>query len=355
MIQINEEDKNLLEKNRWKAAKHYSLTHQQLSWVYDKKLFKLWVPKSFGGLEMDFLEGLHTIENLAYEDGSLAWTVTLCSGANLFIGFIDESQHTLFNDREICLGGSGFNSGVAEKNEKGYRIKGEWKYATGAHHLTHFTLVAEIWQNKKPVLDKNGKIKTAAFFVDKKDVEIIEDWQTFGLESTASHSFTVDNVQVDKHREFHIEVDQIRIDHPLYSIPFAFFAEATLLVNYIGMFRKFLDLTEVSFTRRPVRRKVKTESSKKAEVLNAIKRKFNEDSEEYFDLVENIWEQKTYGEEICIKSNNLAKEIVRFIKEKTAFLIPYCGIYAAQIDSEINSVFRNIFTASQHSLLLKEI
>lgn len=355
MIRINEKEKNILEENRLKAAKYYSLTDEQLNWVYDKKLFKLWVPKSFGGLEMDFVEGLRTLESLAYEDGSLAWTVTLCSGANLFIGFVDESQHTLFNDREICLGGSGFNSGIAEKDEKGYRIKGEWKYATGAHHLTHFTLVAEIWQNEKPVLDNNGKIKTAAFFVDKEDVKIIEDWQTFGLESTASHSFAVDNVQVDKGREFHIAIDQRSIDHPLYSIPFAFFAEATLLVNYIGMFRKFLDLTEISFTRYPVRRKVKEEPSKKTEVLNAIKRKFNEQSEEYFGLVEKMWREKIYAEETCMKSNHLAKEIVRFIKEKSAFLIPYCGIYAAQKDSEINSVFRNIFTASQHSLLLKEI
>lgn len=355
MILIDEKDRALLERNRILAAQNYGLTPEQLGWIYERKLFKLWVPEKFDGLEADFLEGIKTLEQLAYEDGSLAWTVTLCSGANLFVGYINSQEQKVFQDKKVCLGGSGFNSGIAQKNEMGYRITGEWKYATGAHHLTHFTLVAELWEEDKPLLDKNGRIRTSAFFVDANQVQIIEDWKTFGLESTASHSFSVENAEVESSREFHIDVNKKTIDLPLFDIPFSLFAEATLLANYIGMFRKFLDLVHFSFSRLPSKRKMREATDDKLLALETIKTQFEEDVKTYYEKISILWTDKKYEEKDCEKSNMLAKDIVVFIKEKTAFLFPYCGIYAAQHDTELNSVFRNIFTASQHNLLLRSL
>ena len=352
MMLIDEKDRVLLERNRIPSAQNYSLTPEQLEWIYARKLFKLWVPEEFDGLEADFLEGIKILEKLAYEDGSLAWTVTLCSGANLFVGYINPQMQKIFREEKVCLGGSGFNSGIAKKNGTGYRISGEWKYATGAHHLTHFTLVAELWEEDKPLLDKNGRIRTAAFFVDANQVQIIEDWKTFGLESTASHSFSVENAEVNGNREFYIDMDKKTVDLPLFDIPFSLFAEATLLVNYMGMFRKFLDLVHFSFSRHPSKRKMRGTVVDKLDVLEAIRAQFEESVNTYYEKVSTLWSHKKYGETDCEESNVLAKDVVAFIKEKTAFLFPYCGIYAAQHETELNSVFRNIFTASQHNLLL---
>ncbi len=61
---------------------------RQLSLIYEYKWFKLFVPRSQGGLELSLPEGLRLEEGLAWADGSLGWTVTLCGGANWFIGFI---------------------------------------------------------------------------------------------------------------------------------------------------------------------------------------------------------------------------------------------------------------------------
>lgn len=351
-MRIDEKDRALLERNRLLAAQNYSLTTEQLEWIYERKLFKLWVPKEFDGLEADFIDGIKTLEKLAYEDGSLAWTVTLCSGANLFVGYVDPKVHKLFLDEKICLGGSGFNSGVAEKHGEGYTISGEWKYATGSHHLTHFTLVAELWEDGKSLLDKNGQTRTAAFFVDANQVQIIEDWKTFGLESTASHSFSVKDAKVDSNREFYIDADKKTIDSPLFDIPFPLFAEATLLVNYIGIFRKFLDLVHFSFSRQPSKRTREGDTADKLLILEPIRNQFEADVNRYYKKVTALWSDRKYDDKDCEKSNVLAKDIVAFIKEKTAFLFPYCGIYAAQHETELNSVFRNIFTASQHNLLL---
>ena len=46
-----------------------------------------------------------------------------------------------------------------------------------------------------------------------------------------------------------------------------------------------------------------------------------------------------------------SREIVKDIREQTVTLFPLVGIAGAQRDNELNIVFRNIFTATQHSLL----
>ncbi len=64
-------------------------------------------------------------EALAWADGSMGWTVTLCSGANWFIGFLcPEDSHKIFNDEKVCLAGSGRPSGIAKITENGYVTNG---------------------------------------------------------------------------------------------------------------------------------------------------------------------------------------------------------------------------------------
>src|SRR5690606_50661 len=95
-----------------------TLTPEQLSIVYAQKWFKLFVPQQLGGLELSLPEGVRLEEELARIDGSLGWTVTLCAGANLFVGYVGQFSdqpiaETVFADPQVCLGGSGQASGRA--------------------------------------------------------------------------------------------------------------------------------------------------------------------------------------------------------------------------------------------------
>jgi hypothetical protein len=52
-------------------------------------------------------------------------------------------------------------------------------------------------------------------------------------------------------------------------------------------------------------------------------------------------------EEVSLYSRNLAK----ISRECVDLLYPYCGLAAANTDTEINQVWRDLHTASQHALL----
>lgn len=164
-MQLNSADIAILKDSQAKGIQQKSLSDEQLELIYRRKWFKIWIPVELGGLGLTVPEGLNVLADLAYWDGGLAWTVTLCSGSNLFVGFIDRVLgDQIFKMERVCFGGSGQASGTATRDGEHYRLTGFWKYATGAPHLTHFTLNATIQEGGKPVMDDKGNPLVKSFF-----------------------------------------------------------------------------------------------------------------------------------------------------------------------------------------------
>lgn len=154
-----------------KAEQLGQLPEEWLHEVYRQKWFKLFVPRELGGLDVSLPEALLIEEQLAKLDGSLGWTVTLCSGAGWFVGFMEEPlRREVFPDDRLCLAGSGFVGGKADRVGDKYVITGSWTYASGALHATHFTANCEMLEDGQPVLDAAGSPIIKAFVLDKKDV-----------------------------------------------------------------------------------------------------------------------------------------------------------------------------------------
>ncbi len=117
----------------------------QLELIWRNNWFNLFVPKANGGLELSLPDALRLEEALAWTDGSFGWTVTLCSGANFFIDFLNQALlQNCSAIPKVCFAGSGAATGTAELRADGYHIAGHWKYATGATHATIFTCVCNL-------------------------------------------------------------------------------------------------------------------------------------------------------------------------------------------------------------------
>jgi alkylation response protein AidB-like acyl-CoA dehydrogenase len=112
----------------------------QLAIIYEQQWFKLLVPAIYSGLEKSIPELVRLEESISWANGSVGWVVTLCSGAGWFGGFIESQKAAgVFNRADLCLAGSGAATGEAIITDSGYKVSGVWKYASGAHHATHFT------------------------------------------------------------------------------------------------------------------------------------------------------------------------------------------------------------------------
>ncbi len=334
-----------------------TLTPHQLAHVYREGWFRMFVPAELNGMQLDLPEGLRLEEDLAWVDGSLGWTVTLCSGATMFAGFLDpELMKTLFQDPAVCFGGSGQASGTAIARDGGYLVNGSWRYATGAPHLSVFTANCFIEQDGKRLIQENGEPLIRSFYFERPEVSIHDDWHTMGLKATAGHQFEVKDLWVPAGRSFDIQPASATFPGLLFQYPFLPFAEATLAVNTSGMSLHFLDLCTDIFEKRTSSKRYSDETIRLLKTsLEHAKNEMSALRKSFYAAVGRSWHSLTKTgsvpkdelDEVSRSSRLMARRSRELVQE----LFPYCGMAAVDPDSEINRVWRDLFTASQHSLL----
>ncbi|NVJ85390.1 MAG: acyl-CoA dehydrogenase [Algoriphagus sp.] len=326
--------------------------------IYAQKWFKLFVPKELNGLGLSLPEALEVEEKLARLDGSLGWTVTLCAGAAWFVGFFDPQLSTeVFENPNSCLAGSGFVGGKAEKKGEKYLISGHWTYASGVLHATHFTANCEIWEAGKLVTDSFGNPLVKAFVLKKDEIEILDAWHFMGMKATGSHAFKTDSLYVPENRCFEISPKKTFRPEPIYQFPFQQFAEATLAVNILGITFHLQSLLKEAFWKRNARKSLEKEYLEFYSKLERKgERKLEKVRSEFYQTIEKAWLELGQSGSISPKKLNAISKISRKMtatcRKWNSKLYPFAGLEAAREDSELNRVWRDFHTVSQHSLLI---
>jgi alkylation response protein AidB-like acyl-CoA dehydrogenase len=307
-----------------------------LSIIHQEKWLQIWVPKNYNGLNNTLTQGLNILQELARIDGSLGWMVTLCSGANYFSRNLpQETARHIFNQPDICFGGSGFLGGTAEKKGEQYIINGLWHYATGAPHLTHFTLNAQLVENGKRLINEQGEPLFLSFILEANQVEILNNWKTMGMVPTASHSFAVKNQVIPASYSF--AYNTFYTEDILDRVPFQVFADLTLAVNYLGMAQHFVEASEPIVSDKMQDTLLKFIEEQTAEVHRYAKK-----------VEQQLCEHHVLEADLIQKIHDCGVTIVDTLITYMMRLYPLIGIRAATAHEEVNQVFRDFFTATQH-------
>ncbi|MDN3692867.1 hypothetical protein QWZ06_11540 [Chryseobacterium tructae] len=312
--------------------------------IHQERLLQIWVPEMYGGLGFRLKEGLSVLFDWSKIDGSLGWMLTLCSGANFFSRNLKpEIAQELFCNPQTCFGGSGMIGGTAEKQADGtFLIYGLWHFATGAPHLSHFTLNAKLTQKGEPLLDKSGSEMIRSFVISKNQVEIIPNWKSMGMKATGTYSFKVENVKISE--EYSFIYDEFFTDDVLDKIPFRIFADLTLLVNYLGIASHFLE--EAVKIRPHLDLHLFNEK-----IEEAMRRVF-----EFADEIESLLNDfATISFEKQEEIHDYSSDVVEGLSHQILDIYFQLGIQASHTDSAVYQVFCDYFTATQHSNFRKEI
>jgi len=329
-----------------------SLIHQQ-GWL------KMLAPRAAGGAELPLTRVVRLEEAIAEADGSMGWVVTLCAGAGWFAGFLPpDTAREIISTRDVCLAGSGAPTGFADKEGEGYRITGRWDIASGAPMATHFTLNALLRENGQPLRDENGAPRIRAFVVPAAQVSIVPTWHSVGLRATASHSYSIQRQWVPSSHGFEIDAAHATAPGPLYQFPFYPLAYITLAANLAGMARHFVGLARDSIMRRKhtMSGQPLVERPEVERLLHEAQAQFTQARDHAYTLLDSAWARVTQGEVVppreieALQDASLA--LVAAARSAVDGLYPYCGLYAANVHSTINRVWRDFHTATQHSLLL---
>lgn len=335
------------------AEQLHDLHSAQLNWIYRERWFKMFLPAHQGGLELSLPQVVKTEEALAWADGSTAWVVTLCSGAGWFVGFLDRGlSDALFSDERLCVAGSGAATGTAEITDGGYIINGEWKYASGALHATAFTANCILTRGGSALTDDEGKPHVRAFLFLPNEITLKKYWSSMGMVATASHGFSITGRLVPENRSFVIDARQATLPHPVYRFPFLQLAEATLVVNISGMAQRFLDLIKEIFEERMVKQRT---AGKDLLALHKVSdSRLQSCRDTFYKAIEHSWSlcesAAEIPEQVLGTVSTTSRELYLTSLAEVQSLYRYGGLTAANPRSEINRVWRNLHTASQHSL-----
>jgi alkylation response protein AidB-like acyl-CoA dehydrogenase len=336
------------------AEESGKLQPNQLALIYEQGWFKFLVPQVYSGLQLALPQMVRLEESLAWANGSLGWVVTLCVGAGWFGGFLDTGLASeIMTNPQLCLAGSGASTGTAAITGDGYTINGTWKYASGAHHATHITANCIIKNGSETVLNDEGEPLILPFIFDKKDVRVFPAWKYVGMMATGSDAYEVKDLYVDKNRCFKIDPQYTVVNEPLYRYPFLQLAEATLAANLSGLAVHFLDLCGPAFDERmknprltePQKEYIKQLLAGQTVLLDKVRA-------EFYEAVDSSWNTFESGDANGLEAvSSMSRKLAKISRESVDKLYTYCGLSAANPDTEINQVWRDIHTAGQHSLL----
>jgi alkylation response protein AidB-like acyl-CoA dehydrogenase len=156
-------------------------------------LFHLLVPRSLGGAETDLLTFARVIEEIARADGSTGWCLVQASGCSLVSAFLEPAAaREIFgpNARGILAWGPG--RGQAVPVEGGYRVTGQWSFASGSRHASWLGGHSSVVRADGPARLGERGVPVPLTLVFPSDQARLEDvWQVSGLRGTASDAYTV--------------------------------------------------------------------------------------------------------------------------------------------------------------------
>ncbi|HUI28128.1 MAG TPA: acyl-CoA dehydrogenase family protein [Candidatus Kryptonia bacterium] len=183
-------------------------------------LFRLCVPRSLGGGEVDVTTMIRAIEEIAYADGSAGWCVMIGATSGLVSGYLAaDAAREIYGAASAITGGVFAPLGNATVVESGYRVSGRWAFASGCQHCGWLMGGCVVFDDGKPRLLSSGLPDSRMMLFPLRDVEIIDTWTVAGLRGTGSHDMAVKELFVPAERSVALVTDRPQQSGPLYAFP----------------------------------------------------------------------------------------------------------------------------------------
>ncbi|MBO0992519.1 acyl-CoA dehydrogenase [Bacillus sp. SD088] len=314
-----------------------------LQWLYEERLFKLFIPKELGGRMLDLPVALQVFQKVSEMEGNLGWLTAIGSGGGMFIPTIEKSLAAqLFKNEQAVIAGSGYPNGKARKIDGGYIVSGEWKYCSGSPFASFYTANS---------LTEAGEMLSFIFMPHQ--VEIIEDWNALGLRGTGSHTMRVKNALVSEEYTFKLDVPQNEYSGPVHSFPFIPFSQSSFMAVCLGITEHFYQEA-----RKIVKRRIKNGDTKFEPVdllLTEQETIFQQKVDIFYREIEKLWNLHVKGNSLSEKEINqfskMCKEDLQMMMQGVDSLLRYLGMDAVMETSSLNKIWRDLHTASQHGFI----
>jgi alkylation response protein AidB-like acyl-CoA dehydrogenase len=219
----------------------------------DAGLFRLALPRTLGGFEMDLPSYIRVIEEIGRADASTGWVTNQVSIFATYAArmptaaaraiWIDTPRSVVANTPQA--------NAQAVVVPGGYRVTGRQGFSTGCRHASWLAAHATVSEQGRPRLD-DGQPETRYCFVPRVQAELLDTWQVRGMRGTGTNHFAVNDVFVPEDRTVKSVTAPLVEQGPLYRLPRTLvFASGDAAVA-LGTARSCLDaFTDLATTKTP--------------------------------------------------------------------------------------------------------
>ncbi len=183
-------------------------------------VFKLLVPKVYGGSQAHPATMIAVIEAIARADGSAGWCTMVGATSGLMSVHLDEdiAREVYGPDDATTCGVFAPMGRAVATDDGGYRVSGRWPFASGCEHSAWRMGGTMVMSASGPELLPNGAPDVRSVLFRADETKVIDTWDTSGLRGTGSHDLEVTEVVVPRARTFSLLTGQPK--HAGYTLPF---------------------------------------------------------------------------------------------------------------------------------------
>ena len=192
---------------------------------------RILVPPRYGGYGLGLDTWFEVVREIAKADASHGWCASLMIHHPHYLGhFPKAAQDTVWADGiDVAIAASIQPLGRVTPAAGGYRISGEFPFASGINHSR--------WLIVGCMVDSEARF----FLVRPKDFEIKDTWFTSAMRATGSNTAVCDDVYVPE--EHTLALSDVREgkapggrlhDHPIYRAPWVSYAPLTFTTPMLG-------------------------------------------------------------------------------------------------------------------------
>jgi alkylation response protein AidB-like acyl-CoA dehydrogenase len=177
----------------------HALPPDVLDAMHDAGLFRLLLPRAYGGAELRPMDYFPCVEAIAEGDASAAWCMNQGSGCSMAAAYArpETATEVWGHKRDVLAWGQGPGA-KAIRCQGGWRVSGTWSFASGSRHATWLGALAPCFNaDATPVLRDNGRPWERALLFPRHHAGITDVWQVMGLRGTGSDNYTVTDLFID--------------------------------------------------------------------------------------------------------------------------------------------------------------
>lgn len=320
-------------------------------------VFRLMMPRAWGGPEADPLTLIRVVEELSYADASVGWIAMVGSSGGFYSAFLEEQVgRRLYSDLDQVTSGVVAPCGRGRCVDGGYVISGRWPFASASVHSDWMVGGFVICDGDEPRLDDDGQPVTAIALLPAQSCEVIDTWHSLGLAGSATNDLVVNEVFVPAEHTFDPLNGPILRPGPLYAFRGIDFCKA--MGVFLGIGRGALDaLVEYANRVRPGVAPLKhdpllQEQLARMEATLGAARSFA------WDVVGDLWRTLQAGDELSDRQRGMYRLAITHSAEaarevaRMAFEAAGSGsVFAA---NPFEQKLRDVQTAAQHHVVLRK-